>query len=293
MNKDKVSAIILTHNRLDLLKRAINSVLTQTYPNIECIVIDNASTDGTREYCLSRKDIHYFFCDPPHEAGNGCNYARNLGIKASTGSLIALLDDDDYWLPTKIEKQVALIKEKNCGVVYCGTTAEIIKTETIYLDWPVNHEKEGDMSLKCLIKPFTLTSQLLFKKQLIKKAGYFDENVQFWQETEFVIRLCQFSSIWAVDECLMLYRVDETDNQQQGNRFIGWRKTIHYIFSKHRTLFNKLSFSEKLEAARYIVRNGLGRAIKTHSNRWSYLYRIQISVLSSLLFIKKVLKMVS
>lgn len=291
MSLDIVSAIILTHNRLELLKRSIDSVFAQTYPDIECIVVDNGSTDGTREYCLSRKGVNYIYSNPPKEAGNGCNYSRNLGIKACTGSLIALLDDDDYWLPTKIEKQVALMKEKGCGIVYCGTTAEIIEAGTTYQEWPVNHDKEGDMSVKCLIKPFVLTSQLLIKKELIENAGLFDENVQFWQETELVIRLCQLSPIWAVDECLMVYRIEKTDKEQQGNRFNGWRESVRYIYNiKHKVLYQRLSLPEKVQANRYIIENAYDRAMKTRSDLWAVLYRTQISLLNTPHNIKKIIK---
>ena len=104
MKQRLVSAIITTHNRKDLLKRAIDSVFAQTYPNIELIVVDDASNDGTSEMCDDNR-INYIFI--PKLESHGGNYARNLGIKASKGEYCAFLDDDDYWLPTKIEKQVA------------------------------------------------------------------------------------------------------------------------------------------------------------------------------------------
>ena len=89
----KVSAIITTHNRLELLKRAINSVKTQTYPNIECIIVSDNSSDGTDEYCSSLDDV--IFISIPSKESRGGNYARNLGIKKSKGEYVAFLDDDD------------------------------------------------------------------------------------------------------------------------------------------------------------------------------------------------------
>ena len=106
-----VSAIITTHNRCDLLVRAIESVLSQTYREQECIVVDDASVDDTSEVC---KRYPVIYLQIPKEESRGGNYARNLGIKASKGKYCAFLDDDDYWLPTKIEKQVELIEKRKC-----------------------------------------------------------------------------------------------------------------------------------------------------------------------------------
>ncbi|WP_288911006.1 glycosyltransferase family 2 protein, partial [uncultured Thomasclavelia sp.] len=97
MNKENnnvlVSAIITTHNRLELLKRAIQSVYNQTYSNIELIVVDDASDDGTKEWAEQQS---FKFIYIPKEKSKGGNYARNLGIKSSHGKYVAFLDDDDY-----------------------------------------------------------------------------------------------------------------------------------------------------------------------------------------------------
>lgn len=108
--KELVTAIITTHNRLELLKRAIESVMTQSYPNIELIIVDDHSTDGTDEYCkqLSISTHNITYINIPREQSKGGNYARNLGIKNSHGVYIAFLDDDDIWLPEKINLQVQL-----------------------------------------------------------------------------------------------------------------------------------------------------------------------------------------
>ena len=123
-----VSAIITTHNRLELLKRAIESVRTQTYSNMECIVVDDASTDGTYEYCQGQP-VRYLYI-PPEESKGG-NYARNRGIEMAQGEYVAFLDDDDCWLPEKTTKQVRLLEEKRCGLVYCDLTVENVSDK----DW--------------------------------------------------------------------------------------------------------------------------------------------------------------
>ena len=102
LNKTLISVIIPTFNRRQVLGRAIDSVLTQTRPADEIIIIDDGSTDGTEAYVRETyPDLHYI--SQPNE---GISHTRNQGIKASRGDWLAFLDSDDKWLPRKLEKQL-------------------------------------------------------------------------------------------------------------------------------------------------------------------------------------------
>ncbi len=238
-----VSAIITTHNRKELLSRAINSVLNQTYKNIECIVIDDASSDGTNELCQNSK-ITYIYI--PSNESRGGNYARNLGIKAASGKYCAFLDDDDYWLPTKIEKQVSLIEQMNCEMVYCGCRQEIINTNIVrYRDvMPISYLC-GDMQKKILQNICTTTTNMLVRKQALLDVGLFDENLRFWQEYELTIRLAQRSPFYFVNEPLSVYRIDKKDKNRLTNKYLEWREAVNYIHKKHAVLYENLSIIEK------------------------------------------------
>ena len=105
MIANKVSVVIPSYNRKDIIGRAIDSVLAQTYKDIEIIVVDDGSTDGTAEYIQKTfPNIKIFI-----QENNGAASARNLGISKADGEYIAFLDTDDYWLPEKIAKQVSSI----------------------------------------------------------------------------------------------------------------------------------------------------------------------------------------
>lgn len=257
-----VSAIITTHNRLSLLPRAIESVLAQTYPNIECIVVSDASTDGTIEYCLAHKDIH--FVDIPKEESKGANHARNEGVKVAKGEYVAFLDDDDYWLPTKIEKQVALIKEKKCDLVYCGAMIERILDggEVEYYERLQLEEAQGDLSRYILQHIVVLTSQVLTQKKAVINAGLFDEKVRFWQEYELTIRMAQNGQFYFVNEPLIVYRFDTYDLDRLTNKYRPWLKSVLYIHNKHRKLYAKLSFKEWLLSKQLFWKEGVKRAAK-------------------------------
>ena len=245
-----VSAIITTHNRKELLKRAIESVLSQTYKDMECIVVDDASTDGTGELCKSYP-IQYIYI--PKEKSKGGNYARNLGIKASSGIYCAFLDDDDYWLPEKIEKQVALIEEKQCELVYCGRIIEQVFTDsTLFKDCLPDPRWCGDMQKLILQFICCTTSTILVSRQALIDAFFFDESLKFWQEYELTIRLAQRQPFYFVNEALCVYRVNISDTNRLTNKYFEWRKAVKYIHIKHKNLYKKLTpkeilLSKKLE----------------------------------------------
>ncbi len=260
MNNELVSVIILTHNRLHLLKRAIDSVLHQSHKNIECIVVDNGSTDGTGDYCRGLEGIHYIHSSP--SIGNGCNQARNLGISFSKGEWCAFLDDDDCWMPTKIEKQLEVAFEKNCDVVFCGIKHEIIhKTGYIsFYDQPVSLDLQGDLSKKSLYRQIAYTSTLMIRKTALNAVGCFDVNQQFWQETELLMRLSRISPFYAVEEPLVIYREDTIDPARQSNRLKGWHKSVKYCYQKHAKLVAGLSLYERYQMYRRLLNSACFRS---------------------------------
>lgn len=270
-NIKKVSAIITTHNRLALLKRAINSVFSQTYKPLELIVVDDSSTDGTKEYCTNK---HFTYLYIPKEESKGGNYARNLGIKAATGEYIAFLDDDDYWLPEKVEKQIKLIEEKRCELVYCGRRLEIINGNNVqYQDLFPSINNSGDMRKKILTTICTTTTNILVKKSALIEVGLFDESLRFWQEYELTIRLAQRQPFYFVNEILSVYRVDEKDKQRLTNKYKQWKDSAQYIYKKHVNLFQNLNIFEKLEVKTLYTREAANRAKRVNLIPQYFMYK--------------------
>lgn len=281
----KVSAIITTHNRLPLLKRAIDSVRTQTYPDIECIVVDDASTDGTQEYCQSLPDVRYLRI-PPEESRGG-NYARNTGIRAAQGDYIALLDDDDCWLPEKTDKQVRLLQEKNCGLVYCLPRMEIISAngKTRYKNIKPEECFHGDMSRRILMLiNCCTTSLMLVRKDLLVQIGLFDENIRYWQDYELTLRAAQVTPFYFVPEQLCIYRQDNHDRQRLTNRLEGWEDNQALIYHKHNRLYAQLGFLEQMWRKRIWLRDSSKRYKKAGRLRRYHLCRLRFLALS-LLFV--------
>lgn len=243
----KVTAIITTHNRCNLLKKAINSVLAQTYRNIELIVVDDNSTDETEsymnEFVNSNEDIRYIRLN--EEQSEGGNYARNVGIRESTGKYIAFLDDDDEWFPEKIEKQVAILDKNNdVGFVTCKRKIEYNSGEICFEEKAVDFGI-CDYSKKIFYKYVGVISSIMFRSKLLKQIGGLDEKLRFWQDYELAIRMSQISKIAFIDECLILYRENLKDKNRKTNQFEAWLESTEYVHKKYENEINQLSDKEK------------------------------------------------
>ncbi len=255
-----VSAVILTHNRKDLVMGAITSVQNQTYKNIEIIVVDDASVDGTKDLLSERaqKECFKYFYIQPYESKGG-NYARNKGILASRGEYIAFLDDDDEWLPEKISKQVEfLIKHPECGVVACFNIVEFNFCER----FPENRDGmlEGDVHEKIFTWIPFVTSVSMYRRNILIEAGMFDEKLRYWQETELNIRVAQIAEFGCVHEELSLYRVVDDDKKRLTNHLDGWIQAVDYIENKHRKLIGNLPKQELKKHKLLIAKDGANRA---------------------------------
>lgn len=267
-----VSAIITTHNRINLLKRAIESVLNQTYPNIELIVVDDASNDGTEVYC-NNLPLQYIYI--AKQESKGGNYARNQGIKAAKGTYIAFLDDDDYWLPDKIDKQVTLIEQYDCELVYGGRIIELITPNgTIYKEDLPKHNLWGDLHKKILYNVCTTTTNILVKRNALFEIGLFDENLNFWQEYELTIRLAQRKPFYFVNEAICVYRVDTQDKKRLTNKYKPWKKAVTYIYKKHNRLYSQLNLIEKIQVYALYLNDASNRCKNSNLIAKHYIYHI-------------------
>jgi len=261
-----VSAIITTHNRAELLSHAIDSVLSQTYNNIECIVVDDASNDGTSVLCKNERITYVYI--PPEESKGG-NYARNLGIKNAKGTFVAFLDDDDEWMPTKIEKQVALLKEKQCSMVYCLRQYLYIANGAVSKTMnELSNKPFGKLKDKIFEHYITSTSCLLVEKEALEALGGFDEKLRKWQEYDLMIRMAEKSEIHYVEEPLCKYRFDVSDTQRISNDFDRVLETVQYFRTKYANRLSQLPLKTRLYFAEMCVFNIYALAKRT--GRWGY-----------------------
>lgn len=187
-----VSVIIPTYNRVHLISRAIQSVLNQSYRDFEIIVVDDCSTDVTeviiKDFQEQDKRIRYI----RHEKNKGGSAARNTGITSAKGDYIALLDDDDGWLPEKIEKQV--IKFRNSpdkvGVIYCGFFYVLEESGNIVAESVP--ALRGNIYANLLKNCILGSPTPLIRRTCFQKAGLYDETLPSAQDWDMWIRLSKY-----------------------------------------------------------------------------------------------------
>ena len=278
-----VSVIITTHNRLDLLKKAIDSVRNQSYKNFELIVVDDASIDGTKEYCEGQ-DFDYIYI--PQEESKGGNHARNIGIKSAKGKYCAFLDDDDRWKESYLEKMVGLIEEKGCGMVYSGVTYEQYNGDDVQYE-DIVHGFDGDLSTIVLYCAFASTSCMMVNKELLNHIGMFDENLTAWQDYELVLRIAQETSIYFVREPLIYYRIVANDRICVSSNYSNWKQSYRYIYRKHKQLFHRLNDYERLLQKKFVWTHAMHKSSTSGKRFANSLYR-RLLRRNTPVFIKKI-----
>lgn len=261
----KISVIIPTHNRADLLPRAIKSVQNQTLPVDEIIVVSDGSTDNTDEVVqeMQNKDeriklISYY---PGH---NG-NYARNQGLAAATGEYIAFLDDDDEWLPEKTEKQMKVFQDNpTYGLVYTAQNCIFTDTGIAYNTKP---SWKGDLAQRIFLhNDIGTPSQVIVKADILKKTGNFDLELGALQDYDLWIRCCQVTKIGFVKEpCINYYNASST-NQVSANteKFI---RASRHIVKKYESIIAAFSPDFQREVQAVVETNIAQRCLRNREQK--------------------------
>lgn len=180
-----VSVIIPTYNRQKLIKRSIESVLNQTYKELEVIVIDDCSFDNTEKVVknILDKRLKYIKLD----RNSGACVARNVGINASKGSYIAFQDSDDVWHENKLEIQIELMKKKKAVVSFSNMNEyRIGKNCTRVI--PVNC-KEGFLDYNFLLQKSVVSTQCMVAKKECFSKIKFDSRLPRLQDWDIVLQL--------------------------------------------------------------------------------------------------------
>lgn len=204
MNDNLVSVILPTYNRKHTIKKALDSVLQQTYSNLEVIIIDDGSTDNTSDLIASYTDtrIHYIYSPQ----NNGVSVARNTGISQANGEYIAFQDSDDIWHPQKISKQInAFKKDPKTQFCYHKIQYDISYDECLILpndDIPIEN-KNGMIFPQMLYSNLVPCPSLMVKSSFIQNIGLFDPSYPALEDYDYALRLSKNGSAKFIDEVLL------------------------------------------------------------------------------------------
>ena len=223
-----VSVIIATYNRKRYLQQAIDSVLGQTYHNIELIVVDDGSTDGTRDFIHEHYEnrLNYIY-----QANQGRSAARNTGLSAATGKYIAFLDSDDRWLPEKLARQVAFMEQyPEFGLTHTFSKVitengepNLAATQEWHLDY-LRTVKRGysyeALTQYCLM----FLSTVIIRTDLVARVGFMDNSIPAFEDWDWYLRAALVTSIGILQEDLTDYRLHD-ENTTHAEFIEGRTKT--------------------------------------------------------------------
>ncbi|MBP7507587.1 MAG: glycosyltransferase family 2 protein [Prolixibacteraceae bacterium] len=278
MNNICVSVVIPTFNHENFVIQAIQSVFDQTYKNYELIVVDDGSTDNTKDRVSSLFDgrLKYIY-----QANKGLSAARNTGIKYSGYEYVAFLDADDKWLPNKLELQVARMnQDPGIGLLGCGYYV-INEKGVIEMEVPGSPVKDQNKFKKSLFIRNIVSgsgSGVLIRREVLSKVGFFDETLTASEDWDMWLRIAGYYKIDILEEVLVkimhrsnsmsapvnaakmlsnaLKILEKNLKSGYGNKFINIKKTA-YSDRYYRAAEAFYLLGEKKEARQLVTKSFL------------------------------------
>jgi glycosyltransferase involved in cell wall biosynthesis len=235
-----VSVIVPTYNRAHVLGRAIRSVLDQTYPNLELVVVDDGSSDDTEDVVQAFGDARISYLR--HDANRGGSAARNTGIRAAAGDYLAFQDSDDEWLPDKLSRQLevfATAEDERLGLVTCGLIDLRGREQRVLLPRPAIWTRELFLTFECVPHG---TPSLLVRLSAFPERVLFDERLPANQDWDYVFRLMEHCTVACVPHPLFRAHRASTTHVSTGAN----RSTARSIFLEKYT--SELSANPRLLA---------------------------------------------
>ncbi|GAB76693.1 Glycosyl transferase family 2 [Austwickia chelonae] len=280
-----VSVIVPTYRRAGSIRRAVESALAQTVTDLEVVVVDDGSRDGTDEvvHGLGDERIRLF----THETNRGGNAARQTGMDQARGTWLAFLDSDDLWLPEKLEKQLQRLDEQGPEYGFCYTWYDIELNDGSFLP-PRQVRAEGLHRPELIAEPLVGTfSTMMVSRAVAEQVGGVDLSLPACQDWEFVSRVSQVTGVCVVPEVLVHYwhgagdphRITtRKDSVVAGHRQIyrqlcreypsmpdeNVRASRHYLM---KIFADQGAFAELFEVTRGLGVSGLDPAMAAHAGR--------------------------
>ena len=242
MQEVKVSVVIPSYNSARYVVTAVESVLGQTFRDYEILVVDDGSTDDTKEV-LSKygESIRYLY-----KPNGGVSSARNYGIEKARGKYVALLDADDFWMPEKLAKQIAVLEaDENIGLCYASTEKvdENMQTVIGYIEADSYEDYCEALLLNLNIVAGSCSSAIV-RRDVAQQTNGFDAEFSTCADWEYWLRLSLLTKFAPVSEYLVKYRV--VAGSMSSDPFVSKRDT-EGVLKKFFALTNLPEKYKKLE----------------------------------------------
>lgn len=232
----KVTIIIPCYNRECYIGETVESMLQQTYTNLELMVVDDGCTDKSRSI-LEQYKKYLKILEHPGRVNRGQSAALNLGIRSSFSKYIGFLDSDDVFAPKRIEKLVDYLEtHSKTGLVYSNGYTIDRNSELLYRIYDENHEEKSDPNRILLDCYFSLSNNALLRRNVLLKAGCFDENFRAAQDHDLAVRIAEITKIAYYAEPLFYYRKHK-DSISCCSAMMRW-KNGYEILNRARLRYN-------------------------------------------------------
>lgn len=274
MKKSLVSVIITTYNRDTYLEEAIKSVCSQTYRNIEILVIDDGSKMRYGEiFCKQYKNCSYYYKD-----NGGLSSARNFGISKAKGEYVAFLDDDDLWTLNKLEKQVQVLDEMN-DIDCVHSPAMVIDAngkemgEIIGASKEKAHKRSGNVFWNALGTWVVKSPTPLIRKKVFQPDLLFDETIKVGEDIDFYQRMFYRHKVFYIEEPLAYYRdyADEKRLSLQTDKYIGIESKMYSNFLKMKVRNPIVLYCIAFQLAEAIIRKRKKCHQRNYNSVWENL----------------------
>jgi teichuronic acid biosynthesis glycosyltransferase TuaG len=250
MSYPLVSVIVPTYDRTDFLKLTIESVINQTYQNIEIIVIDDGTPhDKNLFLCQTFEKVKYIKI----ENSGGPAKPRNVGINLAKGKYAAFIDDDDLWLPHKIETQVNIL-ELNPEFSLVHGCCQVINENGIIQPQIAGRPgsidvKHGNVSMRMMGNWTLMTPSVLLNKAIVDKVGLFNEKMpSAGEDAEYWIRCSFFTKFYYVDEPLVQYRIHNNNISAEAKGYADLSLFLKKVLTKFNSekIINNIQYNTLL-----------------------------------------------
>lgn len=300
-----VSIIIPTYNREWIIEDTLLSVISQTYTNWECIIVDDKSTDNTKDIVkkYTEKDNRFQFISKLTSEEKGASVSRNIGIKHAKGKYIQFLDSDDLLANNKIEEQVKLlVNEDYKTIATCKWGCFVNASDPIVLQQ--NNEVYKNFT-SCLdyfnligkIGGFYPILNFLVSKELIDFSGYWNENLTMNDDGEFFFRIISNSNkIAFTNETYVLYRKSNNKNdnlstlnsEEKANQLLYSWKLIEALYEAKFKERNSAYINKKKQGIYDGLKNTYPKIIKSNNSFFKQQIKKDTLYLKSKKFFKRV-----
>lgn len=223
----RVSVVIPAFNRADLIGETLRTVLAQTFNDLEVLVVDDGSTDGTADAVRSfGSPVRYIY-----QQNRGQGAARNTGITAATGELIAFVDSDDVWEPDKLERQIAALAAKpDCPWVYCDAYVfDHLTGSRDYLYSRLCRPHVGHVARPLLMCDFVASPTPVVRRDVFDDVGLFDELTPQVEDWDMWLRIAARYPVAYVPAALAGYRKHQATSTGSHSALAIYRKCLGTI----------------------------------------------------------------